>query len=83
MGTGLSIPGAPFDSFTDQYTVAVPGQTIFTLSRTFAGPFSEVLVNSASYTISTDYTIGGTTMTWLDTDFALEVGDRVIVVYQI
>lgn len=83
MGTGISIPGAPFDSFTDKYTVAVPGQTLFNLTRTFAGPFSEVRVNGASYTEGTDYTMSPSQMTWLDTDFTLDVGDMVVVVYQI
>lgn len=84
MGTGLSIPGAPFETFTDKYTVAIPGQTLFTLSRTFApGGWSEVLVNTATYTVGTDYTIVGTTMTWLDFHFVLDVGDQVVVVYQI
>lgn len=84
MATGLSIPGAPFETFTDRFTVAVPGQTIFALTNSFSpGGFSYLLVNSAEYTVADDYTVSGTTLTWLDTDFVLEVGDRVIIIYQI
>lgn len=68
----------------DEFTVASNGQTSFVLSQTFlSGGLSILFVNSTGYAEGTDYTVSGTTLTWLDTDFTLEIGDKVVLKYEV
>lgn len=70
-------------NFGDDRFVATPGQTLFTLSAPYlATGLSVLFVNGAEYDVAVDYTIAGTTVTWLNTSFALEAGDVVTVKYQ-
>ena len=66
-----------------QVETATASQTVFTLDEV---PFDdndvEMKINGVSYLITTDYTISGTTATWLDTDFTLDAGDKVEFIYQ-
>ena len=79
------MPTAPIRTLfiEDEFTVTSNGQTTFTLSQTpdTQGPFV-LLVNSAAYAEGTDFTVVGTLVTWLDTDFTLQIGDHVVVVYR-
>jgi len=60
------------------------GQTTFTLSKTYeAGGFVQFFVNGIKYDLIVDFTISGTTVTWLDTPFALATTDFVSIHYQI
>jgi hypothetical protein len=71
---------APFQE--DEFT-ATGGQTVFVLSETFAlNGMATVTVNGVRYAQGTNYTISGTTLTWLDTPFTLEVGDCIIALYE-
>lgn len=73
--------GATFqqDSF-----VALAAQTLFTLSMTYlASGLSIIIVNGIVYAQGTDYTIAGTTLTWLNTPFVLVGGESVVAKYQI
>jgi hypothetical protein len=74
-------PGGTPDWVEDEYT-ATAGQTVFTLSDTPASlaTFS-MYVNGIIYDDVTDYTISGTTLTWLDTGFVLEAGDKILARY--
>lgn len=66
----------------DHPTIATNGQTAITLSQTPKDANDVVLiVNGIQYALTTDYTISGTTLTWLDTDFTLETTDKVSVEY--
>ena len=66
----------------DEFTASA-AQTIFTLSQTFQpNGLSVFSVNGVSYAEGTDYNIGGTTATWLNNDFIMEAGDKIVVKYQ-
>ena len=66
----------------DEFT-ATAAQTAFTLSQTFQpGGISVVSINGVNYAQDTDYTISGLLLTWLNNDFILEAGDRVVAKYQ-
>ena len=70
-------------TFHEDEFVPTAGQKVFTLSNTVVGGgFSVAIVNGGSYAEDTDYTISGTTFTWLDREFSLDVGDEVTVKYQ-
>jgi hypothetical protein len=62
--------------------VATALQTSFALSQT-PKTATEVamFVNGIRYNYTTDYTIAGVTLTWLDTDFTMDAGDVVTLVY--
>uniref|UniRef100_A0A6M3X7P7 Uncharacterized protein n=1 Tax=viral metagenome TaxID=1070528 RepID=A0A6M3X7P7_9ZZZZ len=65
----------------DEFTAGA-GQTAFTLS--FAPPDTNSVtlsVNGVLYDDVADWTVVGTAVTWLDTPFALEVGDKVLIRY--
>jgi hypothetical protein len=65
----------------DEY-VATVGQVTFILSQTPTDPVSvTVAVNGVIYDDISDYTVSGTTLTWLNTLFSLDTGDKVIVRY--
>lgn len=65
----------------DEFT-ATPAQTVFTLRFT---PLDldtvTVRVNGVLYDDVADWTVLATTLTWLDTPFALAAGDSVIARY--
>lgn len=66
----------------DHPTISANGQTAITLSQTPKDTNDVVLiVNGIQCTLTTDYTISGTTLTWLDTDFTLETTDEVRIEY--
>lgn len=80
-GTGGGGGGGTF--VENEFAVLSDGQTVFTLSTTFSpGGLSVLWVNGIGYAEGTDYTISGTTVTWLDNPFALEIGDQVTVKFQ-
>jgi hypothetical protein len=58
------------------------GQTVFTLSFTPAQPSQvDFLVNEAKFVNGSDYTVVGTTLTWLDVEFTLDPGDKAEAIY--
>jgi len=62
---------------------ATAGQTVFTLPSVAADAATyELTVNGVEYVRGTDYTVSGTTLTWLN-PFALILGDRVAIAYQL
>jgi len=71
-----------YDGFEDQhrtenFVVAMEGQTEFTLVDTPVDPTDVTLVmNGQVYLGGVDYTVVGNVVTWLNTDFALNAGDR-------
>jgi hypothetical protein len=67
----------------DEFT-ATAAQTAFPLSKQYAAQsLSVVTVNSVAYAEGLDYTISTTQVTWLNNDFIMEAGDRLVVKYQI
>lgn len=81
VGTPTTVNVASFqqDSF-----VALAAQTTFTLTTAYlASGLSVLIVNGIVYAQGTDYTIAGTTLTWLNTPFTLAGGESVVVKYQI
>lgn len=71
-------------SFAKNAFTPTVGQTVFTLSATFVGIGGLVVatVNGLVYEKDVDYTIAGTTFTWLDVPFTLETTDCLVVVFQ-
>ena len=66
--------------YRDGYTPTV-GQTVFTLTNTPSDTSVEMFVNGVRYRHGIDYTVTGTTVTWLDTLFTLDGSDRVVITY--
>lgn len=61
---------------------ATGGQTVFTLTRAPRSQAStKMFVNGTQQTPGTDFTVVGTTLTWLNTDFAMVAGYKVAVEY--
>jgi hypothetical protein len=70
-------------TFVENEFTATAAQTVFTLSQAFAlAGLSILFINGVGYAEGAEYTIAGTTLTWLDVPFALEAGDRVVVKFQ-
>lgn len=69
--------------FRNQEFTATAGQTAFVLSKTIfpVSGLVEMYVNGMAYARGSDFTAGGTTVTWLDNPFTLDDGDCVLVVY--
>ena len=69
--------------FPIQENVFAPAnlQTVFTLSNVWAGNYAVVYVNGIEYVLGSDFTIAGTTLTWLDVPFTLALGDQLVVDY--
>lgn len=62
--------------------VATAGQVSFILSQAPSNPVGvTVAVNGVIYDDVSDYTVSGTNITWLNTLFSMDVGDKVIVRY--
>ncbi len=69
------------DWVEDEFT-ATAGQVTFVLSSTPLDVDSvSVIVNGVHYDDDADWTISGTTVTWLDTVFVMDAGDKVIIRY--
>jgi hypothetical protein len=66
---------------TEEIFSASNGQTAFVLALASAGGVSFFSVNGILYAEGTDYTVSGSSVTWLDTDFTLEAGDEIIIKY--
>lgn len=66
----------------ETFTAAALQTTFQLTSECNAGDLT-LSVNGVSYVLGTDYTVNSVTsvVTWLDTDFALEAGDVVVVEY--
>ena len=63
--------------------VAIGAQILFNLSATPAQPTAVLMsVNGQLQTYTADYTVAGAVLTFLATDFSLQTGDSVTVVYQ-
>lgn len=76
-------PSSPFlhDHQVDKITATL-NQTAFTLTTTPKTATEVALfVNGVRYNYTTDYTVAGTTATWLNTDFTMAAGDIVTLVY--
>lgn len=57
-------------------------QTVFTLSKTPVNNDTlSLCINGVRYDDEDEYTVVGTTLTWLDTPFVLDAGDEVVVRY--
>jgi hypothetical protein len=84
-GTGTIVPLEGTSEFQQDPFTPTLGQTVFSLSQAFLGTpgISLVLVNNLAYVEGTNYTISGTTLTWLDTPFTLDGSDSLVAVYQI
>lgn len=64
-------------------TVNMAGQTAFTLPSAPASPTTSFLsINGQKARYAADYTIGGSTLTWLNADYALQPDDSVELIYQ-
>lgn len=57
-------------------------QTIFTLSTSSISGYYFLTVNGLIQTVNVDYTISGTTLTWLNVDFSLSITDILIFYYK-
>lgn len=67
----------------DEFVVVSNGDTLFSLSETYAASGVSILtVNGVRYAQGTDYNLAGTTLTWLDTPFTLQIGDCIVVAYE-
>ena len=65
----------------DEFT-ATNGQVTFILSSAPADNSSVTLyVNGVMYDDVDDYTVSGTTITWLNTPFSMDAGDEILVRY--
>ena len=77
-GTAL---GGTVDQRQETFTPTL-AQTAFVLAATPADTSDvRVFVNGVKYIVTSDFTVSGTTVTWLDTPFALDTLDTVEIVY--
>jgi hypothetical protein len=68
----------------DYLTVGSNGQTSFTLAFTPKNANAVAFyVNGAVQAKATDFTISGTTLTWISTDFALATTDKLLAIYDV
>lgn len=68
---------------TDIFTVAVPGQTVFTLTHTpVNGTTVLMFANGIAGAPGIEFTCIGTTLTWLNLHYQFQVGDIVMVYYR-
>lgn len=86
LGGGATPPTtvlAPDHQETEVF-VATLNQTSFALSSTPVDVNDvSVVVNGAAQTPGADFSVSGTTLTWLDTNFQLDAGDQVVVSYNV
>ena len=63
--------------------IATLGQVTFILTQAPLDSVSlTVTVNGVTYDDTSDYTVSGTTVTWLNTLFSMDVGDQVLIRYK-
>jgi hypothetical protein len=75
-------PGAVADHVQTDIYSATGGQTNFTLTKTPNDPNDvKMMINGVDYINGADYSITGTTCTWLNVPFTLSAGDKVELVY--
>lgn len=82
-----AIPGVgPVVGFVlEELPINSDGQTVFTLTQTPTTMGSAALllwVNGVRYDVTADFTLAGTVLTWLDTDFTLKTTDTLVAYYQ-
>jgi hypothetical protein len=66
----------------ETFTITTNGQTVFSLTQTPKDTANVIFfVNGIAYNITIDYTVVGTTLTWLNVDFTLQTSDRVTAEY--
>ena len=59
-----------------------PAQTVFNLAMVPTVPNdTQFFVNNVKYLLTTDFTVVGSVVTWLDTEFALDSADSVEIIY--
>jgi hypothetical protein len=74
--------GSGADLWVEDEFTAIAGQTLFTLSFIPADTDTlTITINGIVYDDVSDFTITGNQITWLNTVFALELGDKVLVRY--
>jgi len=67
---------------SEEAFVPTTGQVNFTLAATpSVVDDTEAYVNNLRYTYGVDFTVVGTTFTWLNTEFTLDGSDELVVVY--
>ena len=68
----------------DEHFFAIANQTVFTLGTAPAVASAvQFYVNGVKYVFGIDYTVVGTTVTWLNGDFNMEAGDTVDIYYTV
>lgn len=81
-GSGGGGPG--IDDWQTDFYISVASQTIFSLSTTPSDAADvKMRVNGITYKNGTDYTVVGTTLTWLNVPFTLDAGDEVEIFYDL
>lgn len=58
------------------------GQTVFTLSQASNSGYYFLTLNGLTQERSLDYTVSGTTLTWLNADFTLTTSDKLVFYYK-
>lgn len=75
-----------YSRVVEDVTVTTDGQTDFTLTNTPYAPTvgnTEMLVNGVTANYGAEFTVTGTTLTWLNTSYPLDTTDEIVVaVYQ-
>jgi hypothetical protein len=80
-GTGTGPPGST--TFVIDVFSPTLGQTAFTLSATPSAPTTSLVwINGVLYEEGLDYTVSGTTLTWLNIAFSLGPPDLLEAYYQ-
>jgi hypothetical protein len=67
--------------FVEEFFTPAGGQTVFTIADTPVTDTVLFYVNGVLYELDVDYTVAGTTITWLDAKFTLAASDRVFISY--
>jgi len=75
--------GGSGGSIQEDVFFPINGQTVFTLSQPYVGGFAVVFINGVEYVNTINFTIVGTTLTWLDTPFTLAVTDLLVADYAV
>lgn len=76
-------PGAGGTPWVEDEFTATPAQVTFILSQAPIDAVSLTFhVNGVLYDDVTDFSISGTTITWLDTAFVMSAGDKIHIRYQ-
>jgi hypothetical protein len=75
-------PGPPGGAANVENYVAIANQALFPLGSAPATPALVLMyVNGVLYVYGTDYTVAGSTATWLNVPFVMNAGDTVTFVY--